>query len=134
MALSKDRLATKERNGVDFVYPVAAATKIYAGALVMLDGGYAKPGAVATGKVAVGRAEEQVDNSGGSNGDVTVRVKRGVFLFNNSAASDAIALSDVGANCYIVDDETVAKTNGTNTRSVAGKIEDVSAEGVWVRI
>ena len=29
-------------------------------------------------------------------------------------------MADVGASAYIVDDQTVAKTNGTSTRSVAG--------------
>lgn len=45
---------------------------------------------------------------------------------------DAIALADIGSDCYIVDDQTVAKTSGSATRSVAGKIFDVDAAGVWV--
>ena len=49
-------------------------------------------------------------------------------------AADAIVRADVGADCYIVDDQTVAKTNGSNTRSVAGKIIAVDADGVWVKI
>ena len=55
-----------------------------------------------------------------------------VACFANSAAADAITLADIGADCYIVDDQTVAKTSATNTRSVAGKVFDVDAEGVWV--
>ena len=43
-----------------------------------------------------------------------------------------IAAADIGNNCYVVDDQTVAKTNGTNSRSVAGKVHDVDAIGVWV--
>ena len=35
---------------------------------------------------------------------------------------------------YIVDDQTVAKTNGSSTRSAAGTIVDVDAQGVWVRV
>ena len=38
----------------------------------------------------------------------------------------------MGSDCYIVDDQTVAKTNGGATRCVAGKVWDVDAEGVWV--
>ena len=52
--------------------------------------------------------------------------------FANSASADLISLADIGADCYIVDDQTVAKTSGTNTRSVAGKVFDVDADGVWV--
>jgi hypothetical protein len=32
-----------------------------------------------------------------------------------------------------VDDQTVAKTDGTGARSVAGKVFDVDSGGVWVR-
>jgi hypothetical protein len=51
---------------------------------------------------------------------------------NNSSDADAISTANIGADCYIVDDQTVALTNGTNTRSVAGKIFDVDSAGVWV--
>lgn len=131
-ALAADR-NTPERDGRDFVFPVAAAKKIYAGAIVVLSAtGYAEPGATATGKIAVGRAAEQVDNAAGANGDLTVRVAKGVYRYANSAAADEITAAEIGDTCYIVDDQTVAKTNGTNTRSAAGKIVDVDALGVWV--
>jgi len=133
MALTADR-DTPERDGVDFSFPVAAATKIYAGALVALNAaGDAVPGATATTLTAVGRADEQVDNTGAA-GDKVVAVRKGVFRFGNSAAGDAITKAEIGADAYIVDDETVAGTDGTGTRSVAGKIVDVDADGVWVEI
>ena len=71
---------------------------------------------------------------GGANGAISVQVKRGTFKYGNSSAGDLIAQADVGADCYIVDDQTVAKTNGSSTRSVAGKIIAVDADGVWVKI
>jgi len=132
-ALTKDR-NTPERSGKDFQFPVAAATRIFAGSLVVLDAGVAKPGAADTGLVAVGRADAHADNSGGSAGDVTVPVRTGVFRFANSAGADEIALADVGADAWIVDDQTVAKTDGTASRSKAGRIMDVDAHGVWVSI
>ena len=125
---------TKERAGEVFGFPVVASDIVYQGSLVALSAGYAAPGATGTGLVAIGRAEETVDNSTGSAGAVSVRVKRGVFQFGNSSDGDAIAQADVGADCYIVDDQTVAKTSGTNTRSVAGKIVAVDSGGVWVQI
>lgn len=131
MALAKDR-NTPEQVGDLAEYPVLAATTIYAGALVVLDAdGYAKPGTAATGLIAVGRAEARVVNAGAS-GAETVRVKRGVYRFANSAGADEITAAQVGDACYVVDDETVAKV-GTG-RSVAGLIEGVDAQGVWVRI
>lgn len=124
---------TKERIGEVFDFPVKGSTTCYGGGLAVLNAGYAAPGTAATGLVAIGRFEESVANTG-ADGAVKVRVKRGTFKFLNSAAGDAIAQADVGADCYIVDDQTVAKTNGTNTRSRAGKIEGVDADGVWVQL
>ncbi|CUH67985.1 hypothetical protein TG4357_03322 [Thalassovita gelatinovora] len=51
----------------------------------------------------------------------------------NSAAADEITIADIGNKAYAVDDQTVAKTDGTATRSPAGIIDDVDANGVWVR-
>lgn len=134
MALTKDR-DTKRRDGVQFSHPLAAATVIYAGALVALNAaGNAVPGATATTLTAVGVAQEHADNSTGAIGDVRVEVRRGVFQFANSAAADEITRAEIGDSAYIVDDQTVAKTSGTSTRSVAGIIRDVDAGGVWIEI
>ena len=50
---------------------------------------------------------------------------------------DAIAQADVGKVCFIVDDQTVAKTNGGNTRSPAGIVDGMACRfgggNVWVR-
>jgi len=132
MALSKDRL-TDVRDGMPFPFPVAADAVIHAGALVALAAGYAAPGEAATGLVAVGRAEEPVDNTGGDDGDKTVNVMPGIFKWANSADADEITQAEVGTVCYIVDDCTVAKTNGTSSRSVAGVVVGVDADGVLVK-
>jgi len=59
-------------------------------------------------------------------------VRPGVFKFANSANGDLIAQANVCADCYIVDDNTVALTDGGGTRSRAGKIVGVDSDGVWV--
>lgn len=133
MPLTQDR-DTPAKDGIILNAPVAAAKKIFKGALVALDAsGNATPGAAATTLKGAGRAEQTVDNLLGVAGDQNVQIRKGVFRFKNSASGDLIARADIGNDCYIVDDETVAKTNGTNTRSVAGKIHDVDALGVWVK-
>lgn len=129
-ALTKDR-STTERNGDFYVFNVKAGAKIYAGSIVVLDAGNAKPGVTAAGLVAVGRAEETVDNTGGANGAKTVKVKRGVYRFENAAA-DLVAAANIGSPCYVVDDQTVAATHAGNTRSAAGIVRDVDDAGVWV--
>lgn len=123
---------TKERAGDVLDIPVKANTTCHQGGLAVIDAGYAAPGRAATTLIAAGRFEESV--SAVAAGDATARIKRGVFKFANSSAADLIAQADVGADCYIVDDAQVAKTNGANTRSRAGKIVAVDADGVWVQI
>lgn len=133
-ALTKDR-NTVRRDGVQFNDPVAASTRIYAGSLMCLDAsGNAVPGSTSTTLTARGVPQEQVDNSAGAAGDLRIESRRGVFPFANSAAADEITRADIGANAYIVDDQTVAKTDGTATRSVAGVIRDVDSDGVWIEI
>ncbi|PKP71855.1 MAG: hypothetical protein CVT82_00350 [Alphaproteobacteria bacterium HGW-Alphaproteobacteria-4] len=113
---------------------VAAAVKLFAGAIVMRNAtGFLTPGATATGLVGVGRAEAQFDNSAGAAGDIQARYRPGVYRYANSAAADAITAAEIGKACYAVDDQTVAKTSATNTRSKAGVVEMVDAQGVWVR-
>jgi hypothetical protein len=126
---------TPARDSKQFSFPVAASTKIYQGSLVCINASsLAVPGSVATTQKCVGRADEIADNSAGLASAINVPVSRGCFRFGNSASTDAIALKDVGASCYIVDDQTVAKTDGTGARSIAGVIRDVDADGVWVEI
>jgi len=55
-------------------------------------------------------------------------------LEDGEGATLMIAAAEIGTYCYIVDDQTVAKTDGTATRSSAGKVFDVDAQGVWVEI
>jgi hypothetical protein len=113
-------------------YPVKAGALLFQGGIAVLNGGWADKGQVATGLVALGRIEKTIDNSTGANGTQNVPVRQGVFKFGNSAAADAIALVNVGSDCFLVDDQTVALTNGGGTRSRAGKIINVEPDGVWV--
>lgn len=134
VALTSDR-NTPERVGDLRAGLVAANVRIFAGALVMRTAdGHLAPGATATGAVGAGRADIAADNTGGAAGAVSVDWRKGIFRFNNSAAADLITLADIGKPCFIVDDNTVARTNGSATRSPAGVVEDVDAIGVWVRL
>jgi len=76
-ALTKDR-NTPRLQGDDRQGLVAASTTIYAGAMLMRNAtGYVVQGQTATGLVGIGRAGEQVDNSSGSAGDLTVAYRPG---------------------------------------------------------
>lgn len=131
-ALTKDRNTARSSGDIKQL-GVAAAVLIYAGAMVMRNtAGFATKGQTALNLVGVGRAEERV-TGGASAGDEAIKVRTGVFQFANSAAGDLITIADIGQPAYAVDDQTVAKTSGTGTRSIAGFIEAVDAQGVHVR-
>lgn len=114
---------------------VAAATLIYAGALVMRNAaGFLTKGQTATGLVGVGRAEARVDNSAGSAGDAVLTYRPGIYRFANSGGADEITVAEIGDVVFAVDDQTVAKTDGAASRSPAGHVDAVDAQGVWVRL
>jgi len=126
------------RNGTEVLSmrqtrPVKASVKIYPGAGVVLNGGYLAPATAATGLISVGVADpgdgQPVDNTGGADGALYCTAEAGVFSFNNSTSTDQIHQADIGKDCYWVDDQTVAKTDGSASRSRAGKIHDLNADG-----
>lgn len=114
--------------------PVKASTKCIQGGIAVLNAGYVAPGTAALGLIAIGMFEDTADNSSGADGAINARVRRGTFKFANSAAGDAIAQANVGGPCYIVNDQTVALTDGNGTRSFAGAVIQVDSDGVWVEI
>jgi hypothetical protein len=131
-ALSRDR-ATPYREGLEVEYPVAASIKIYAGSLVCVNtAGYATPAADTSGYRLAGVAMEQVDNSGGSAGAKSVRVRRaGVFEF------DAVSITQdmVGTPMYASDDHTFDDAAGpTNDIKVGQLVKFVSATKGWIDI
>jgi len=132
MALSSARGTLKRASGPRS-YLLAAGAVAIKGGIAVLAAGYAKPGVTALSLTAIGMFIEDVDNSGGTAGAARALVEEGQFLFANSA-TDPVTQAEVGTNCYIVDDETVAKTSGTNTRSVAGKVTGLEGGQVWVKL
>jgi hypothetical protein len=116
---------------VDLYLLMAASTVIHQGSLVALNAtGLAKPagGAVATERVA-GVAQEAKTSA--ASGATYVRVKRGVAKLAN-LAGDLVVQANLLADCFADDDQTVRATSNTNTRSRAGKVIQIEADGVWV--
>jgi hypothetical protein len=131
VALTADRntpeMLPGEREGL-----LGANQAIFIGSILMRNAaGQLIKGATAVGAFGVGRAEDRGAST--TAGITSQRYRPGIHKFANSAAGDLIAIADIGTACFIVDDQTVAKTNGTNTRSPAGVVEGVDATGVWVR-
>lgn len=116
-------------------YPVAAGAKGFTGsALVLNASGLVAQATTATGLTALGVSTRDFDNTAGSASAFVVEAEAGIFAMENSAAADQILQADVGKDCFFVDDQTVAKTNGGSTRSVAGKVVRLEEGKVWVRI
>lgn len=112
---------------------LAAGAKIYGGSLVARDAeGNLVKGSTATGLVGVGMANHDVDNTLGVAGAAVLEYKVGCFRFDNSAGADALTKADIGKVAWIVDDQTVARTSATNTRSRAGIVRSVEIAGVWI--
>lgn len=110
--------------------PVAASTEIFQGSMVAINlSGYLVPASADPTLRVLGRAEEYVDNSTGSAGDKTCKVKRGIFGWVNSATTLAVSDAHVGRIAYAVDDQTVALRNPIGSYPVAGRVYDVDADG-----
>ena len=129
-ALAKDRNTPARKSGLIAV-PVKAGAKIHGGALVVSDGGYAKPAVKAQNLIALGRAEGPADNTAGADGDIQVEVARGLFAWDTvDANAGAVTVTEIGKDVYIADDQTVDKREGGSSK--AGKCLGVDSEGVWV--
>lgn len=119
-------------------YPGKANEILIAGCMAMIDSsGRVLNATTVTGCIGAGRVKTQGgldrwDLTGLADGGLKPEIEEGIFKYANSAAGDLIGQSEVGKICYIVDNQTVAKTSNTNTRSVAGTVRQVDTDGVFV--
>lgn len=131
VALTQDRM-TDRADGTLQAYGVLAATKLFAGSIGMITAaGYLTKGQTALNLRCAGRVSDPYDNTAGANAAITGVVESGIFKWAN-LAGDLITIADIGTDCYVADDQTVARTNGAATRSRAGKVINVDATGVYV--
>lgn len=130
VARKSEVVAFAQRTGNYGSGTIDATDVFYIGALAMYDTSddEIKPGATSTTGVALGVVTRHV----GVGEDRDPVIVSGCFPFANSAGGDAVADSDAGSNCYIVDDNTVMIT--ATGKSVAGKVVRVDADGVWVSV
>lgn len=129
-ALTRDR-NTPLKNAEVIAVLAAAGAVIHAGAIVVANAsGFAAPGSTALDLTYIGRAEEAVDNTGGADGAANVLVRRSnAFKWGNDGS---IAQAHLMKTAYIVDDQTLAATDGAGTRSAAGTIVGIDADGIWI--
>jgi len=112
-------------------FPVAAAIIILQGVLVAVNqSGYLVEASADPSLRVIGRSEEYVDNSAGTAGAKTCKVKRGIFGWTNSGTTQALSDLHIGRPCYAVDNQTVALRNPTGVYPYAGRVYDVDADGL----
>lgn len=112
-------------------YLVESATSIVKGTMVAVNaGGFLVPAANTAGLKVVGVADEDIDNSGGADGDKACRVVSGrVFRFDATSITQAM----VGSLMAVADAETFDDV-GSNQIIAGLLMEFVSATDGWIWI
>lgn len=124
-ALTTDRGTQRKELGI-LPYPVAATTKIHAGALVCLNAsGFAVPGADTAGLTCVGAGVDQADNTAGLDGAISALVRSPAIVLLNAVS---ITQAMVGTTMYVIDDQTFdnTSTNGIVAGILVGFVSTTS--------
>ena len=123
---------TPWRDGAQVVVPVAASTKVEAGKFGAVNAaGYLREAADAAGLTVIGRIDETVDNTAGSNGDLSAPVRRKAAFFLANDGTNPVTQALMGKSVYVKDSQTVSASGGTNS-IVAGTCLGLESGGVWV--
>lgn len=131
-ALTKDKIRKCRTTGRTFLGDMAAATKIYLGALVAKNAaGNVVPASDTAALKVIGVALETVDNTGAA-GAKQIQIQAGVFLFAN--AGGAIVQASKHALCYVADDDSVTTAAVAVNDVIAGIVDDFSTTEVWVSV
>lgn len=131
ISLTSDR-NTPRRGGEGRLDPVAAGSRIFGGAIVLLDAaGNAVADAVGASLKAVGRARAIADNRSGLAADKYVESESGVFGYDAHAS---INRSHIGKAVYVADDHTVRADNAGATLTATVILCDLQGSIAWVRL
>jgi len=131
--LNQDERQTPMREIGLINVPVKAGVVLLAGFAAVVDAaGFAVPVSAVTGLTYMGRYEESVDNTTGSDGDVYVLVRYDrAFQFDNSP-TDPVTQASFGKRCYLANGGTLAETDAGGTLSAAGRVVGIDENGVWI--
>ena len=117
MSAATTAVNTIQRSG-EFIEnaPIAAGVILYAGTLAAVNAaGYIVPASDTAALTVLGIVQEQplqsfFDNSAGANGALSVTLKRGAFVLENSSGAP-LTWANLGGNALVADDQTVAATS-----------------------
>lgn len=134
MALSDNKFSNYKPSG-GLIWNIPAAVDIiYRGGLTMINAaGYAAPAGDTANCFLAGVALDEVDNSGGSQGDESVRVDIGGAAIKVTHEDGSMAQANVGDIVVLeADDEVTSAGTGTQDIHAGRIIEIVNATTVWV--
>lgn len=139
MAKTETAIVTEMRHIDLMPVPLAASALVLQGTFAVVNAdGYAVSSKDVGGvnQTCVGIWDNSAENPG-ANGDLIACARRKQqFLVCNSAV-DPVTQADLGAKVYIEDNQTIAKTDGTGTRSLGGSFMGFDLQYpdyVWVEI
>lgn len=139
MTATTTPINTEYRDGTLFPVALAASAIVLQGTFAVVGAnGFALASAAVGGanQLCIGMWSEDAENTGANGAAVGLVCRNKQFLVANSA-TDAVTQAELGSHIYIEDNQTVAKTDGTGTRSVAGRFMGFDTEyttHVWVEI
>ncbi|MCW0218221.1 MAG: hypothetical protein OJI67_07845 [Prosthecobacter sp.] len=137
MADTTTSITTNNRDGKRISVPLAAATKALQGTIACRNAaGYAVPGSDTANLVVLGIFAEEVDNSTGAAGDLSVVIERkaAFLLLNDPVNPVTIASVGTAGAAVIKDNQTVCVAAGAANDIPVGKPIEIVPAGVWVEI
>lgn len=126
---------TPYRDGIAIPAKVAQGAVIAMGVIVALNAtGFAVPARDDEAKKVLGRAESDVDNTDGGDGDIYVTVTRKrQFMLHNDATTPATQ-ADIGKTVYLTGENTVT-ADSTGATLEVGTLYGIETDGMtWVEI
>ena len=132
VALARNFPRPARKLGKKHTIPVNGGSRIRQGSLVMRDAeGYGRPAAaLANNRGCPGVALTEVDNTTGADGDRSVVVQEGEFLFDGTT----LAVVSEGGRVYAEDDNTVDETQAANEPQAGILSTVVSASSAWIKV
>lgn len=139
MTATNTSISTEYRDGILIAVPLAAMAAVLMGTFAVVgEDGYAVAsedvGAIGQTCIGIWDNDAENPNAAGTVNGIAHRGKQ--FLVANSAV-DPVTQADFGAPVYIEDNQTIAKTDGAGSRSLAGRFMGFDTQytgSVWVEI
>lgn len=110
--------------------PLKGSATVLGGTAAVLRSGYLVNSADLTPQstdIVMGLIHKQTVNPSTTDGAVACDIETGTFYMKCAGSSDLLTQADVGAKVYLVDNQTIGKTNGGASRPECGTLVNVDS-------